>query len=102
MKISTEEVSRIMLAGRLNRTSLVGPKGYGRPVEPRNHTKSRSETTTADAEVARVKGIVDGLPDIREEQVQALKARIESGTYNVSSEDIADLIVRRAWADSMQ
>jgi flagellar biosynthesis anti-sigma factor FlgM len=102
LKISTEEVTRIMQAGRLNRTNLMGPKGYGRPVEPRHRTKTPSETNSAEAEVLRVKALVDALPDVREEQVQALKARIESGTYVVNSEDIADLIVRRAWADSMR
>ena len=103
MKISTEEVGRIMQARGLNRTNLVGPKGYGRPVEPRiKARKKASESSGVESEVQRVKALVDALPDTREELVLALKARVESGTYNVSGEEIADLIVRRAWADSMR
>ena len=35
-----------------------------------------------------------------QERVQALKAQIDNGTYHVSGEDIADLIIRRALADN--
>jgi flagellar biosynthesis anti-sigma factor FlgM len=105
LKISTEEVGRIMQAGRLNRTSLIGPKGYGRPVEPRNFASARARSAEApnpDAEVQRVKALVEALPDVREDLVQALKARVEAGTYHVSSDEIADLMIRRTWADSMR
>jgi flagellar biosynthesis anti-sigma factor FlgM len=102
MKISTEEVGRIMQARGLNRTNLVGPKGYGRPVEPRNASRKKPAENSETAEVDRVKALVAALPDVREDLVQALKARVEAGTYNVSSDEIADLIVRRAWADSMR
>lgn len=88
---------------RLNRTSLTGPKGYGRPVEPRKSAPaSRIKLSDSALERQQVKSIVDALPDVREDLVFSLKAQIESGTYNVSSENIADLIVRRAWADSMR
>jgi negative regulator of flagellin synthesis FlgM len=103
LKISTEEVGRIMQAGRLNRTNLVGPKGYGRPVEPRNLARARStEAPNPDSEVQRVTKLVNDLPDVREDLVQALKARVEAGTYHVSGEEIADLMIRRTWADSMR
>ena len=103
LKISTEEVGRIIQAGRLNRTNLIGPKGYGRPVEPRNLARSRSaEAPNPDSEVQRVKALVEALPDVREDLVQALKTRVESGAYHVSSDDIADLMIRRTWADSMR
>jgi flagellar biosynthesis anti-sigma factor FlgM len=103
LQISTEEVGRIMQARRLNRTSLIGPKGYGRPVEPRVASPAKSvDPSESRTEIERVKALVDGLPDVREDRVQLLKAQVESGTYNVSSDDIADLIVRRAWADSMR
>ena len=103
LQISTEEIGRIMQAGRLNRTSLTGPKGYGRPVEPRvSATVSNSDNSDFTQEPQRVKAIVDALPDVREDLVQSLKARIESGTYYVCGEEIADLILRRALADSMR
>ncbi len=42
---------------------------------------------------------VNAAPDIRTSLVDKLKAQVESGTYHVSSADIADQIVRRAQAD---
>jgi anti-sigma28 factor (negative regulator of flagellin synthesis) len=41
---------------------------------------------------------VDMMGD-REEQVEALRKRVQSGNYQVSGEDIADAMVRRAIAD---
>jgi negative regulator of flagellin synthesis FlgM len=35
-------------------------------------------------------------PDIRSEKVADLTARIASGTYNVSSRDVADSIIRKS------
>ena len=103
MKISNEEVGRIMQLDRINRATVVRTRGYGRPVEPRITTPASSvELSDSALEIQRVKSIVDNLPDVREDLVQSLKARVESGTYTVKSEDIADLIVRRAWADSMR
>jgi flagellar biosynthesis anti-sigma factor FlgM len=51
-------------------------------------------------EVQRITQLIKDLPDVREDRVQELKAQVENGTYNVSSEDIADLIIRRALADN--
>jgi negative regulator of flagellin synthesis FlgM len=50
-------------------------------------------------EIQCVKSELDRLPDVREDRVMELKARIESGAYRISADDIADLIVRRALAD---
>lgn len=35
------------------------------------------------------------LPDVREDKVAELKAAMESGTYNVSSQEIADAMVSK-------
>ncbi len=43
---------------------------------------------------------LDRLPDTREDRVAVLKQQIARGEYNVSSEDIADLIIRRCLADN--
>jgi len=45
---------------------------------------------------------VNAAPDTRVDLVSKLKAQVESGTYHVSSADIADQIVRRAQADKIQ
>ena len=44
---------------------------------------------------------VKNTPD-REERIAELKAQIEAGTYNPSSDDIADAMVRRAIADRIR
>lgn len=46
-----------------------------------------------------MRGIINNLPDIREDKVQELKARIENGTYEVKSEDIARKIVAESIID---
>jgi flagellar biosynthesis anti-sigma factor FlgM len=60
------------------------------------------EVMTRSEEVQSVKDKLAELPEVREDIVAALKARVDSGTYNVSSEEIADLMVRRAYADRIR
>jgi flagellar biosynthesis anti-sigma factor FlgM len=54
------------------------------------------------AEVARVMEIVKDAPDVREDLVMELKARIEKGEYKVSGEEIAEMIMRRMKADKVR
>ena len=44
---------------------------------------------------------VADMPD-RDEMVASIKARIEAGDYNVSGEDVADAMIRRAIADKVK
>ena len=44
---------------------------------------------------------INNMPD-REDFIASLKARIESGEYNPSSDDIADAMVRRTLADKIR
>ena len=41
------------------------------------------------------------MPD-RDEMVASIKARIEAGEYDVSGEDVADAMIRRAIADKVK
>lgn len=41
-------------------------------------------------------------PDTREQIVASLKERIESGSYHVTGEQIAEMMVRRALADRLR
>jgi len=45
---------------------------------------------------------VDAVPDTRDELVNRIKAQVDAGTYNVSGDDIADQMFRRAQADSLR
>ncbi|MBI2843698.1 MAG: flagellar biosynthesis anti-sigma factor FlgM [Armatimonadetes bacterium] len=42
------------------------------------------------------------IPDTRDELVEELRSRIESGEYNVSGEDVADMMMRRRAADRIR
>ena len=56
---------------------------------------------TAKTEAASYLPAVHAAPDIRTDLVSKLKTQVDSGTYRVSSADIADQIVRRAQADTI-
>jgi anti-sigma28 factor (negative regulator of flagellin synthesis) len=60
-------------------------------------------STTPDMGEARhVAEAMGGLPDVREEIVASLRARIEAGVYHVSGDNIAEMMVRRLLADRVR
>lgn len=93
-----------MIISEIEVTRLLALDSAVRPGSAGRHDVVTATTSPVDMpmnshEIQRIRQIVDGLPDAREERVQALKAQIEAGTYSVSSRDIADLIIRRSLAD---
>ncbi len=62
--------------------------------------ESGHQSEANEREIDMVLMELDRLPDTREDRVAALKMQIERGEYNVSSDDIADLIIRRCLADN--
>lgn len=53
------------------------------------------------AEAERIVKIVEAEPDVREEIVASLRARIESGAYSIGSEMIAERMMERALGNQM-
>jgi negative regulator of flagellin synthesis FlgM len=51
-------------------------------------------------EIIRAKTAVDSAPDVREDLVKSLKDKIDSGQYQVSSDDIAEMMLPRQSADT--
>ena len=51
--------------------------------------------------IQEITHMVMDMPD-REEMIAELKARIESGDYNPSGDDVADAMIRRAIADQVR
>jgi anti-sigma28 factor (negative regulator of flagellin synthesis) len=99
VKISTQEVERI-------KRIASGAESHDLR-EPREETTTSSmthimESSSAPDVIHQVASIVDATPDVREEVIAAIKAKTATGAYRVSSEDIADLIVRRALADKVR
>jgi anti-sigma28 factor (negative regulator of flagellin synthesis) len=63
---------------------------------------AKTPVTTDDTElVAEIVAELEQMPD-RDEIVADIKARVEAGTYKVSSDAIAELMMRRAKADNIR
>ncbi len=103
MKISVQEVDRIIRTRSIAPTRLTRVDLSEKPVKTTGQGAEASvEISSRAQEIQQAKKAVEALPDIREEQVEALKARIEGGNYQVSGEEIADLMIRRAYADRIR
>lgn len=103
MKISVSEVDRVFRnAGSVLTKENASESILAGPDRRDSEPAAKVEISANTQEIQRVKQLLEESPDTREEMVQALKARIESGTYNVSSDDIADLMFRRAFADRIR
>jgi negative regulator of flagellin synthesis FlgM len=53
-------------------------------------------------DVHRVVEAMEAVPDVREDVIASLRARIEAGTYAVSGEQVAEMLMRRFYADSVR
>jgi anti-sigma28 factor (negative regulator of flagellin synthesis) len=98
MRISNEELRRI-----------AEHSGHGTVIEEGRMVTSGvhlpGESVVSALESPDMKMISDALariPDTREQIVASLKERIESGSYHVTGEQIAEMMVRRALADRMR
>ena len=71
------------------------------PVAQRKTSISRSRKLNKDevilspraAEVQRLKKLVNDVPDVRQEKIDAIKKQIETGTYNVSARSVVESII---------
>jgi flagellar biosynthesis anti-sigma factor FlgM len=90
MIISSHEVDLVREAG------LNGAPGAAVPAP------LRSSVAEDAALVMEAKQAIKAMPEVREELVAAIRARIENGSYQVSGDVIADVMVRRAYADRIR
>lgn len=98
MRISNEELRRIAVSSDL----LSEKRGDQRAT---SGTFPAGESVVSALESRDMKMLSETLaqvPETREQIVASLKERIESGTYHVSGEQIAEMMVRRALADRMR
>jgi negative regulator of flagellin synthesis FlgM len=102
MKISIEEVSRLLAVAPAGRNSIRTAVSAASSAQEISGGREAAlvEVSPSAQEVQQVKRVVNQLPDVREDRVSALKAQIENGTYQVSGEDIAELMIRRTLADN--
>ncbi len=103
MKISNEEVSRLLAFSPSDRGTTHSHSANSTALADTNTHPSDAATVHVSPsayEVQQIKNLVNSLPDQRVDRVQALKAQIDNGSYKVSGEDIAELIIRRVLADN--
>jgi negative regulator of flagellin synthesis FlgM len=67
--------------------------------EGSNSPGDRVELSPRSQETRRVREAIDEVPDVDEAKVAEIKARIESGAYNVKGEEIAESIIEEAIVD---
>jgi negative regulator of flagellin synthesis FlgM len=108
-------IEKAQTLGRSHRMKISGEKPYGietyvkkvgeakrvaQAQDPARHsTRTDKVEISAEAkrrEFARIKEILEKVPDVREEKVAALKAAIENGTYEVKSKEAAEKMLREA------
>jgi flagellar biosynthesis anti-sigma factor FlgM len=102
MKITSEESLRASQIGSVgpinnNTTSAAGGTNQSNEATP----AATVSFSTAAQDISTAKAAIDNVPAGREQFVNSLKQQVEAGTYNVSSSNIADMMLRRASADKV-
>jgi negative regulator of flagellin synthesis FlgM len=89
--------------------SLANLDAYIKNVRDREKTRSVFGTGSSDAisrdeivlspearQIQQAKELIDSLPDIREEKVAEIRARIEAGEYQIDGEKIAEKMIEES------
>ena len=101
MQISALELTKLLTAEK----TLPAKRGRSKLEFAEIEVESLPETRVSEpdkAEVARVVEMVKNAPDVRDDIVMRLKERIEKGEYQVSGDEIADMMIRRMKADRVR
>src|ERR1700737_2701696 len=86
------------VAGKVKVTQANTKKGEKAAEAPSNAPVSASgdaktEISAKGKEFAKAKAVANDAPDVREEKIAALKARIADGKYKVDADAIADRMI---------
>lgn len=103
MKISNAESTRAGQIAGINQTS---PVSVSTEQEEAGAAASNPAATLELSQPAQTismaRQAVAAVPETRDDLVSRIKSQVDSGSYYVSSDDIADQMVRRAQADSIR
>ncbi|MBO4373711.1 MAG: flagellar biosynthesis anti-sigma factor FlgM [Lachnospiraceae bacterium] len=80
------QIQQIYGVNKSRRTSKAASTGNGRDAV---------EISSIGRDIQTAKAAVKDSPDIRQEKVAALKAKIQAGTYDVSGESFADKLMQK-------
>ncbi len=67
--------------------------------EPPASKSDRVDISSKSREIQKVRAQVETVPDVREVKVKELKESVDSGTYNVKGEAIADGMIKKSLVD---
>jgi negative regulator of flagellin synthesis FlgM len=77
--------------------------GGARPAAPEPEAKEKSGDVVQLSErarlVARATELVQAAPEIRQDKVDSLKARLNAGTYNVNGQVVAEALIRKSFTE---
>lgn len=100
MKITEFESGQAGTAGKAEEQNKILPKTFLETVHQKQ-TRSRAKTSREEAlEVAQA--ALESVPDVREDVVNEIKARIERGEYKVDPEEVGEMMIRRMRADKIR
>ena len=101
MRITGEQSN---LASRVNSVNRAATPASKQPAGSEDPSATSAATATFSdraQQIARAKAAVAASPDTRDDLVNSLKTQVDNGTYNPSSSDIAEMMLRRHAADNM-
>lgn len=99
MRVSGQEYLRASQIRQVRRVADVPEMDSITTASVRGSSAAQVDFSAMAKEIQQVVGSVAREPQIREEVVARLRERIESGTYQVSGEQIGEMMLRRFIAD---
>lgn len=93
MKINNNHNALIESLRQCREKAVTGGKP-GRKAEEKAAPHEKVDLSATAKDIQRLKNAVAELPDVRQDKVDELKARIEKGEYSVSADKIAEKIIK--------
>ncbi len=100
MKITATESGQAKAGAR--ESTGIGILPAGSMQDTRDAECNRRPPTSREEAIGVAMAAVAEIPDVREDLVADLKAKIERGEYSVRGEDVAEMMLRRMRADSLR
>lgn len=92
-RVSSAEVSQASASKKTDAAKKTDKKGPVSATALMGTPAASSEISGKAKEAAKAKSVATATPDVREDKIAALKARIADGSYKVDSKAIADKMV---------
>lgn len=90
-QVSNADVSRVKVTRAPGKTDKSGEAAA--PAKTDSSGAVNAEISTKAKELAKAKAVASQAPDVREDKIAALKAKIAEGKYNVDADAVADRLV---------